>query len=85
MKSFLCPFQRAAEVVNLHGIPAARRCGGGGGEIISAGLRLSQSSAGEEGREEAARVWNKTSLFPFAPPLYIYGLRRGGCLGPYSK
>ena len=39
MKSFLSPFQRAAEVVDPLGIPAARRRGGGGGGEDSAGLR----------------------------------------------
>ena len=47
-QTFLSLFQRAAEVVDLHGIPAARRCGGGGGVEISAGLRLSQSCRKEE-------------------------------------
>src|SRR5664279_2880661 len=41
----------AADVVDPPGIPAARRCGGGGGEI-PAGLR--QDGAGEKWRREAA-------------------------------
>src|SRR5664279_4894573 len=41
----------AADVVDPPGIPAARRCGGGGGEI-PAGLR--QAGAGEKWRREAA-------------------------------
>ena len=50
-QTFLSPFQRAAEVVDLlHGIPAARQCGGGGGVENSAGLRLSRSRGKEEER-----------------------------------
>ena len=41
----------AADVLDPPGIPAAQRCGGGGGEI-PAGLR--QAGAGENWRREAA-------------------------------
>ena len=51
-QTFLSLFQRAVEVVDLlHGIPAARRCGGGGGGVENyAGLRLSLSRGKEEER-----------------------------------
>ncbi len=50
-QTFLSLFQPAAEVVDLlHGIPVARRCGGGGGVENSAGLRLSLSRGKEEER-----------------------------------
>jgi len=58
----------AADVVDPPGIPAARRCGGGVGEI-PAGLR--QAGAGEKWRREVATRERYASSWCASPSPFI--------------
>ena len=70
MTTFLSPFQQAAEVVDLLGIPAARwRGGGGGGEFLQGFAKPEQEKLG--GRRGGKLGLRTSRLRPAKLPLYI--------------